>query len=215
MTKPTYFNNFPNIKYSVSANKAGFPTNLEVKDFFHLLRIRDDIFKKDTLFYEYYVRNGERPEQIAYKEYGDEQYYWIVLQCNDIVDYYNQWPLSYREMEKFILKKYGSYEAAAEIRHWETVDTYDTQGNLILNGGLVVDETFAYEYPDYPGSSVYGTSLPVSVTHRDYEERLNEKKSKIFLVQRRYIADIMRDVENYGAKLRKQSSNINISDVLK
>ena len=37
------------------------------------MRLRDDIFAQDTMYTEYVVQNGERPEQIAYEEYGDEE----------------------------------------------------------------------------------------------------------------------------------------------
>ena len=130
MSTPQYFKSFPDLDYTISANRAGIPTNIKIKDYFHLLRIREDIFKKDTLYYKYVIRNGERPDQIAYKEYGQESWYWIVLQTNDIVDYYSEWPLSFQELEKFILKKYGSYEKAGEVRHYETVDEYDGEGTM-------------------------------------------------------------------------------------
>lgn len=210
MSTPRYFSSFPNIDYTISANKAGIPTNIKIKDYFHLLRIRDDIFKEDTLYYQYVVQNGERPDQVAYKEYGQEGWYWIVLQANDIVDYYNEWPLSFQELDKFILKKYGSYEQAGEAHHWETENTYDTEGNLVLHGGLVVSKDFYYEYPMHPGSTLYKTAFPVMVTNREYEERLNEKKSHINLVQRKYVPDIIRDIVNYSTNLKVQGSNLGV-----
>ncbi|GAH23493.1 unnamed protein product, partial [marine sediment metagenome] len=58
-----------------------------IKDYFNLARVREDIFKEDTLYNEYYVKNGERPDQISYEKYGTEAFYWVILQVNDIIDY--------------------------------------------------------------------------------------------------------------------------------
>ena len=70
------------------------------------MRLRDDIFAQDTMYTEYVVQNGERPEQIAYEEYGDEKFYYIILQVNNVVDYYNDWPMSEVEFDEYITKKY-------------------------------------------------------------------------------------------------------------
>jgi hypothetical protein len=50
MSTPKYFRNFPNIQYAVSANKAGIPTYINIKDYFKLLKVRDDIFREETLY---------------------------------------------------------------------------------------------------------------------------------------------------------------------
>ena len=80
---------------------------------------RDDIRAEKTIYSPYIIKNGERPDQISYKEYGDEQYYWIILQINEITDYYNEWPLSQYELDEYITKKYGVV-GADEVRHYET-----------------------------------------------------------------------------------------------
>ena len=208
MSTPQYFESFPNLDYTIAANKAGIPTTIQIKDYFHLLRIRDDIFKKDTLYYKYVIRNGERPDQVSYKEYGQEGWYWVVLQTNDIVDYYNEWPLSFQELEKFILRKYGSYEKAGETHHYETVDTYDSDDNLVLHGGLQVSKEFSYEYGERPGSLVTRMSFPIEISNREYEERLNEEKSHINLIQKKYVPDIIRDINNYSKNLKVEGSRM-------
>lgn len=212
---PKYFQQFNNTRYAISTNKAGQPSYITIKDFFHLTRVRDDIFKEDTVYTEYYIQNGQRPENISYELYGDEQYYWIILQINDIVDYYNQWPLSSRELEHYILKKYGSWERGGEIHHWETVETLDDNGNLVLPGGVVVSKDFTYIYPDTPGSGkdvIELTSFPVSVTNTEYEQRVNESKSNIVILREQYIPDYVRESNVFARTREVQNSSVNISD---
>ena len=203
MTEPTYFSNFPNLEYAVSVNKAGHTTDISIKDYFRLLLPRDDIYKEDTLYTTYYVMDGERPDQISYKEYGDEQFYWVLLQINGIIDYNNEWPLSSVELEKFILSKYGSWPAAKQVRHWETVETKNSDGIVVLPKEMYVDEDFIYYYADSDGTLL--SSLPVVVTNYEYEERVNERKSHIQILNARYIDDYMRDIRIY-AKSRLPSA---------
>jgi len=213
MATPKYFSAFPNVQYAVSANKAGIPNYINIKNYFHLALPRDDIYREETLYTEYIVRNGQRPDQISYEQYGDEQYNWVILQINEITDFYNQWALSQQELTDYIFKKYGSDLGASQIHHWETVETYDDAPtpNLVLPGGLVVPADFKYSYPQIPGETTYETSLPISVTNQQYEEAVNDEKSAIFILNKEYIYDYVRDVKNYGRNLTEQRSSIDIS----
>ena len=215
MSFPKYFRYFPNIQYSLSANKAGIPTNINIKDYFHLLKIRDDVFREETMYSPYTIQNGERPEQISLKLYDDEQYYWIILQVNNIVNYYEEWPLSENELMEFVYEKYGGALGAGQIHHWETRETFDqsTPPNLVLPGQLQVSENFVYSYPAEPGSNTTLTSLPYSVTNFEYERALNEKKSQIDILDRKYVYDYDRETRKYAENLLPGASFVDISDV--
>lgn len=215
MAYPKYFRYFPNIQYAVSANKAGIPTYINIKDYFNLLTVRDDIFREETMYSPYTIKNGQRPEQISKEVYGDEQFYWIILQVNNIVNYYEEWPLSENELTEFVVSKYGSQEAAAEIHHWQTMETYDQASppNLVLPGQLQVPQDFVYRYPAEPGSTTTLSSLPYSVSNFQYERDLNEKKSQINLLDKKYIYDYDRETRKYAENLLPSVSFVDISDV--
>lgn len=78
------------------------------------VRFKDVVLKNNVNFYPYTVREGERPDSIAYHYYEDERYAWLVLLSNTIVDPYYEWPLSVNEFNDYIKKKYGSIETAIE-----------------------------------------------------------------------------------------------------
>ena len=59
MATPKYFQNFPDLSYAMRANKAGHPNYFKIKDYFHLLRVRDDIIKEETLYVDYVVKDGD------------------------------------------------------------------------------------------------------------------------------------------------------------
>ena len=212
MATPKYFSYLPNVQYALSANKAGQIDYAEMKDFFRMAVVRDDVFKQDTLYTKYTVKNGTRPDQIAYEIYGDNQYYWVILQINEIVDYYNQWPLSDKELDEYVSKKYGK-NGAGEIHHYETVETFDSDGNRVLVGGMRVPEDFVYTYPSEVGGTVYLTSRPDYVTNVGYERKINEEKAEIFILKKKYLQDYVREFKNYGLNAKAQQSFISIDDI--
>ena len=208
MATPTYFSNFPDIDYAFKINKAGQPISCAIKDFFHLMKVRDDLYKYDTLYDNYYIKNAERPDEVSWELYDDEQYYWVILQINDIVDYYNQWPLHDNELEDYINRKYGSEEVADAVRFYETETQYDADGNAIYPGGIRVMEDFVY-----PPNLGISNQPPSAVTNRQYEWRLNDLKREIQVIQPKYIADFIRDYENYARSLPDVASEVSVSDV--
>ena len=208
MATPTYFSKFPNIDYAFKINKAGRAVGCEIKDYFHLMKVRDDLYKYDTLYDNYYIKNAQRPDEISYELYDDEQFYWIILQINDITDYWNQWPLHDNELEDFILRKYGSEEQADAVRYYETVAQYDADDNVIYPGGIRVDADF--RYPENLGISQQG---PDEVTNRQHEWRLNDQKREIQVIQPKHISDFVRDYERYAKGLVDQASEVSVSDV--
>ena len=215
MATPTYFSNFPDIDYGIKMNKAGIVEKVKIKDYFHLLVPRDDIFRSDTLYSEYVVENGMRPDQVSKKVYGDEQYYWIILQVNEITDYFNQWPMSQLQLDDYLIGKYGSIEATNEIHHYETRDVFDLDGNLVLPRGMQVPGDFSFKYPQHPGSGAssfanLASGDVIAVTNRKYEYDLNFEKSRIEVLQSRYIGDWIREVRQYGNFLK---SDLNIPNV--
>ena len=216
MSQPKYFRYFPNIQYALSTNKAGITNNISIKDYFHLLKVRDDIFREETLYSPYTIKNGQRPEQISGDYYGDEQFYWIILQVNNIINYYKEWPLSENELTEFVYEKYGGAIGAAKNHHWQTVETYDQAKtpNLVLPGQLRVPENFIYSYPAEPGSTTTLTSLPYSVTNFDYEKDINEKKSQINLLDKKYVYDYEREVRKYAENLIPTASFSDRTDCL-
>ena len=54
-----------------------------------------------TMFDEYIVQNGERPEDIALHLYRNPFYNWTILIINDIVNYHDQWPRTQKQLEVF------------------------------------------------------------------------------------------------------------------
>ena len=75
-----YFERFPKGQYI----QPGTQTFKLVSDLFRRIKIRDKVKDVASLYSEYFVTNGERPEHIAHKHFGSPQLHWVVLLSNNI-----------------------------------------------------------------------------------------------------------------------------------
>jgi len=211
MAKPQYFFHFPDIDYTTQINKAGVERKIKIKDYFHLMELRDDVAQEATNFYTYSIKNGERPEVIASNEYGDERHYWIILQINSIVDYYNQWPLSQHEFDTYMSSKYPTDKELNAVHHWETVEVRGSSGEVLLQEGIDVDEQYVFTYQPDPDDFVYLTSRPAQVTNYDYEQKLNEEKSEIILLDKKFLYSFENQVIKYTDAIKKEGLDSSLS----
>lgn len=77
------------------------------------VKLTDYAKEKGIVFYPYTIKEGERPDTLAYEYYGDSRYDWLIFMANDIVDPYYDWPLDYDKFKSFIISKYGSVSRAS------------------------------------------------------------------------------------------------------
>jgi hypothetical protein len=160
-----YFDAFPVIQYDSKGD-------LNFKDVTNLLRrvgMRAKL-KSNTLLYDTYdVKEGETPEMIAHKLYGDPELHWIILLLNDITDRYHQWPMSGMQFLDYLNDKYTNPDG---IHHYESTQTSgDTKVKIeVVND---VDE------------DAYTGLTPI--TNREFEESEQDKRRKIRLVDPSFV----------------------------
>tara|TARA_B100000287_G_scaffold307574_1_gene290737 strand:- start:15 stop:548 length:534 start_codon:yes stop_codon:yes gene_type:complete len=160
-----YFRNFPLIPYDSEGN-------LKFKTVTNLLRrvgMRTKL-KTNTLLYDTYsVKEGETPEMIAHKLYGDPELHWIILLINEVTDRYHQWPMSLPQFQEYLVDKYDNPDG---IHHYETSqDSGDTKVKIeVFNE--VDDDAYTGLTP---------------ITNREYEENEQDKKRQIRLVDPSFV----------------------------
>jgi len=94
------------------------------------VRFRSYIKENFVNFDFYDVKSGETPEYIANEFYGDPQLHWIILHTNDIIDYYNDWPMTVPQFERYVRSKYDDIDA---IHHYEYIqESGDTKFTIEL-----------------------------------------------------------------------------------
>ena len=159
----SYFEMFPQLFYDNKGDgNYTVMTNL-------LARVKlVDSAKLNISDFDYYdVKDGETPEMIAHKYYGDVGLHWAVLVANDIVDYYEDWPMSVQRFEEFVKDKYVNPQA---IHHYEIEQT---SGDTTIKIDIGSDNT------NYPSAT--------AITNYEYEEQEQDKRRKIRLLDPKFI----------------------------
>lgn len=143
MTKP-YFRQVPDFEYiSRNAEDQIISNYIPVKNLFKRGKLRPDIFENLNFFTKYSIVGDERPDNVAFKFYGDETLDWVVLLSNNILNIQSEWPLPQTSLDKILLEKYGSYKNLySGVHHYETVETKNSNGITVLPGGLKTPNTW-------------------------------------------------------------------------
>ena len=167
-----YFSKFPYIIYdSVGNGEFKIVTNL-----LRRVAIRSKI-KANTLFFDTYdVKEGETPEMVAHKLYGDPELHWVILLMNDITDRYHQWPKNTNQFLAYINDKYDN---VAETHHYEISQV---SGDTTIKIDIGTDNT--------------GHSGATAITNFEYEEALEDKKRSIRLLDPAYIGPFVAEFES-------------------
>ena len=74
-----YFSKFPLMVYDVKGNK----NYRLLPDILRRVKLRSGLSSSRLVFDKYNVKEGEKPEDIAFKYYGDAQYHWVVMMVNN------------------------------------------------------------------------------------------------------------------------------------
>ena len=209
-----YFNYIPDFNYVDRNPNAKLGDQVKVKNLFRRIKLREDIFQDSTVFEKYQIRGDDRPDNVANQFYGRPDYDWIVLVSNNIVNIQTEWPMPQNTFDTFILNKYGTYQNANAVRHYETREVKNSQGVVIVPAGQIVDKGYSYTYyEEFQQAFVETGDITVEVTNYDYETKIEEAKRNISLLKRRYLPVILDDIEK-EMKYKKGSSDY-ISGTLK
>ena len=140
----SYFKQVPNFEYvNRTKGNTDISNYITVKNLFKRGKIRPDIFGNLNFFTKYKIIGNDRPDNIAFKEYGDSNLDWVVLLANNILNVQDEWPLPQNSIDEILLEKYGTYDKLySEVHHYETIEIKNTKGGIILEGGLETPNTW-------------------------------------------------------------------------
>jgi hypothetical protein len=192
-----YFRSIPDIQYDTKPIQYPFSESdfVRAKNFFRRYQVNPDVFSYAVFFKKYAVREGERLDNIAEKAYGDAFFDWIIVLTNNMINPLFDMPMSEDELRKNIEASYDN--PYNEIHHYETIEFKNSQGLIVLKGGLVVDEKFySKPFKYWNGSQVaevLGSQVSYPVTVFDYESIENEKKREIYLLKPQYLEAFLTD----------------------
>jgi len=202
-----YFNFFPKTVYSTANNltQTELVTNITSRFGFE-----QSLKTNSAVFYKYSIQDGDTPEIIASKFYGDPEKHWIVLSYNDIIDPQWDWPLDYNTFIKFVDKKYSANGAANTPSQsgvvWAMSDNnvnayYKVVTKTSSAGGELVEKlqidanTYATLQTDDTVYNLINGIVRVVITKEkqsffEYEEETNETKRQINLLKKEFVPEL-------------------------
>ena len=176
-----YFNKFPKGNYDLKGD-GKFKL---VTDIMRRVKVRSKIVDEASLYDKYDVPSGEKPEDTAFKHFGDAELHWVILLTNNITDRYYDWPLSFQDFETFVRDKYANPDG---IHHYEVTRS---SGKTTGNGP---DD---YSHKIEVNSDASGAQ---SVSNREFEQRLQDQKRQIKLLNPSFLGLFIQEFEKLISK---------------
>ena len=176
-----YFSKFPLMVYDIKGDK----TYKLLPDILKRVKIRSGLSASRFVFDKYNVKEGEKPEDVAFKYYGDAQYHWVIMITNNLTDRYYEWPMTQPDFEDFLTDKYGAGSEDA-VHHYELAQTSGATSSI--------DESHMLEVNS-------DTDNATSISNRQFEERVQNDLIQIRLLDERYLDSF---TEEFFALIKKE-----------
>lgn len=213
----TFLDRFPKIKYDITGDK---PTELiTATNIMFRFSIIKDIISNISAYGIYTIKDGDTPEILAEKAYGNPEAYWIILYANDMFDPQYDWPLPYNAFKNYIIDKYGSIEEAqTTYHHYEKVieRTESSTGIITVNRYIInptnvasvlsetqqsvpydtydnLTDTQSVETINMDGTTVTEIISRNRVSNYDWEVEQNDNKREIKVIKSEYYNAIMKE----------------------
>jgi len=172
----SYFSRFPLMVYDVKGNED----YKLLPDILRRVKIRSGLRTGSFLFDAYDVRDGERPEDVAFKIYGDAELHWVILMTNNVTDRYYQWPLAPAQFAEHLTDKYGAGNEDA-VHHYEKIqDSGPTSSR---------DNSHLVECNE-------DDENPAIISNRDYEYRKQDEYRQIRILDPRFLGTFVEEFDN-------------------
>ena len=168
-----YFEQFPTTTYDPTGPK----NTKTIKDILRRVSFNKSMVSNRSLFSVYDIQDGETPEEIAYREYGDPNLNWVILLFNNILNVQAEWPRSQRELVTYVNDKYSEPNAT---HHWELPQSSGTQTRIV--------KLKKYVHP------------AIEITNYEHEEQLQNAKKQIKLPMKEFLPAIQSTFKSLVAK---------------
>jgi hypothetical protein len=192
-----YFNTLPKILTNDNKNNAIVLTNLLAR-----AELVQNLMTNPLMFYEYNVQDGDTPDIVASKYYGDSYRYWLVLFSNQILDPQWGWPLSSQQFTLYLNDKYSvaanantvlSYTSSTIYEYRKIITTTDETSLTTTSKTYIIDEpSYLATMPSTQtvtfsnGTTATETITKEAINIYDWEVEQNESKRTIKLINAIY-----------------------------
>lgn len=197
-----YFQSLPKILVTNEKGVSTLYTNIMAR-----ASLISDLLNDPLIFYKYDIQDGDTPEIVADKFYGDSYRFWLIMLANQLSDPQWDWPLNSSVFNKYIEDKYQDIDPYTTVYQYEKIITqYDSSSRTTTVEKYVIDEnTYDSLIPstttyNFPSSTTTISVSKESKTYFEHELELNEEKRSIKLLKKEYVPR----VEDEFSKLMSQ-----------
>lgn len=173
---PSSFNYYPIITYN----------NRQMRNIISHAEIVSVYVKDYTKFYTYVIKENERPDMIAYREYNDPTLDWILYVINNVTDPYYDWVMDDKKFIQYMESKYNTaaYKLTSTVIPTSIAYYYYT-GTATDSAAEIAGYNYTLEAETYTaiGSPAGWTAKSIW----DYEFELNEQKRTIKILNPSYV----------------------------
>lgn len=205
-----YFQSLPTEFYTTANNASSLDV---VTNITSLVTINSDLKNNGVTFYDYVIEDGETPETIAHKFYGNANRHWIVLMMNNIVHPQFDWPMSSNSLDSYINKKYevqannqttGIQWAKNNIKaYYKFQRRQNSRSREFYTTSTEIDSA-TYANTAYvktenvldSGETIITETNGLYVTYYNYEVALNDKKRNIKILKPEYVELVENELED-------------------
>ena len=162
-----YFEKFPLYQYDLQDTQ----NQTLITDILRRVNLKSNVKVNTLVFDEYNVKDGEQPDTVAFKYYGDSELHWLIVTINNITSRYD-WPLDQVALSQFVNDKYSNPNGTHH--HEINATSGDTTKKLVVSSD---------------------TSGATAVTNYEFEQSENDKKRQIRLLDRAFVGQFISEFE--------------------
>ena len=212
-----YFTNFPKVSLpSFADNRRSSLDFVNSTNLFKRGKIREEIIGSIAAFERFSINGDDRPDNVAFRVYGDSSLDWVVLISNNILNVRDEWPMNQYDFKRYIDNKYST-TLLTQIHHYESKEVRNSKGLLLQQSGIWVDADHSFSWSE--NGKKYTQTGTTSVSNLQFEEYRNNKKRSINVVRSNYLEVIKEDMRElltytdssqYVNRKLKKGSNLRI-----
>jgi hypothetical protein len=189
-----YFSAFPNI---TTTDYNG--NSIVVKNILERVEIIPSLLNNTLLFYSYNIQDGDTPDIVAQKYYGDSYRYWLVPYANQMIDPQGDWPMGPNLFNDYLFDKYAntvatvlsvnvanvtmanvlSYTQGTIQNYIKTVSTYDSVSSNTTSVNYTIDYTLYANTTQTTSDPVFFTNSQGN-THNYVVQSISKSTQSIF-----------------------------------
>ena len=163
-----YFKNFPKVLYSFGDGEVA-----AMKDLTVYAEVLDEVKNNGSFYSSYYIKDGERPDQVAFKLYENAELHWTLYLLNDTIRDLG-WPMTTADVVEKVKVDYPGIVLRTTDEIFDKFKIDDqVRGNISgaegtvvfrdLNLGHVVLENVTGTFAPNELVSVIGTSTTITI----------------------------------------------------